>query len=65
MKITTLGTITIAEDSTTFSGWGNIDRDQEMIIKDWAINRLNQYPATQTQRKQINNAVFPGYTPTV
>ena len=63
MNITTLGTVTVTETGVTFSGWGNLTREQEFIIKDWAIERLTQYPATATERKQVNNAVFPGYTP--
>lgn len=65
MNITTLGTITISEDAVTFSGWGNITRAQEFIIKDWAIERLIAYPALTADRKRIDQAVFPGYTPTV
>jgi hypothetical protein len=62
--MTVIGTVSINETGVTYSGFGNLTADQKQYIALWAIERLRLTPATIDQRKAVNQASFPGYTPT-
>jgi hypothetical protein len=62
MKVNSIGSITISETDVTYSGWGNLTKEQKEIIQMWAINRLRSDHSLH--HKAVNHASFLNYTPT-